>query len=131
MVVSRLDLKILVKTLTKNFSKENRICMYHNHSGRLFSCTKPIQRLYFILSFEIFNNFLDLMIRRAFHEAEYERFMSGIDATYTRASFVDALEGWSEESLDQVFSFSGSGDDSLSSFTDWLENIDDIENLLK
>ena len=56
--------------------------------------------------------------------------MSGVDATYTRASFVDALEGWSEESfLD--FSFDGSGDESLSSFTDWLENIDDIENLLK
>ena len=69
------------------------------------------------------------MIRRAEYEAEYERFMSGIDSTYTRASFVDALEGWSEESFD--FSFSGSGDHSLSSFTEWLENIDDIENLLK
>ena len=58
--------------------------------------------------------------------------MSGIDSTYTRASFVDALEGWSDESLDLDFhSFSGSGDHSLSSFTEWLENIDDIENLLK
>ena len=75
--------------------------------------------------------FLDLMIRRAVHEAEYERFMSGIDSTYTRASFVDALEGWSEDSFDLDFSFSGSGDHSLSSLTDWLENIEDIENLLK
>lgn len=77
------------------------------------------------------DGFLDLMIRRAEYEAEYERFISGIDSTYTRASFVDALEGWSEESLDFDFSFSGSGDHSLSSFTEWLENIDDIENLLK
>lgn len=56
--------------------------------------------------------------------------MSGVDSTYTRASFVDALEGWSEDSFPD-FSFAGSGDESLSSFTDWLENIDDIENLLK
>ena len=78
----------------------------------------------------LYSFFLDLLLRRAEHEAEYDRFMSGVDATYTRASFVDALEGWSEESfLD--FSFDGSGDESLSSFTDWLENIDDIENLLK
>ena len=56
--------------------------------------------------------------------------MSGVDATYTRASFVDALEGWSEESFPD-FSFDGSGEESLSSFTAWLENIDDIENLLK
>ena len=71
------------------------------------------------------------MIRQAEYEAEYERFISGIDSKYTRASFVDALEGWSQESLDLDFSFSGSGDHSLSSFTEWLENIDDIENLLK
>ena len=82
------------------------------------------------LTFETLRFFLDLLLRRAEYEAEYERYMSGVDSTYTRASFVDALEGWSEDSFPD-FSFAGSGDESLSSFTDWLENIDDIENLLK
>ena len=69
------------------------------------------------------------MIRQAEYEAEYHRFMSFNESAHIRSFLLNALEGWSEEKFN--FSFSGSGDHSLSSFTEWLENIDDIENLLK